>query len=184
MTDKRTTSTTTSPIESQLSTSSTRPTISPFYYGFNFKKITTIYPSYKSFTTQNPFGFKEFEFNHLQTTSTTVHTPFAFSFPLTTTTTQSTLSKSAQIASTSPLQDHTPLPPDSLASSTRNPVFDVYLKRVASTTKNPYDFANFGQYFKTTTTTSTPFSFNLLSANSNTAAFSENIQRKQSITRS
>lgn len=178
---QKATSATISPIKSQQFTSSISPTNNPFYYGIDFKKIT---PTYNAFTTQNPFAFKEFEFNYMQTTSTTVSTPFAFSFPsTTTTTTQSTPSKSASLAITSP-PDHTEL---SLPPSTRNPVFDVYLKRIASTTKNPYDFANFANYYKSTTSTSTPFSYNFLDMNSNTAAaaaFSEILQRKQTISHS
>lgn len=174
---QKTTSTTVSPAQSHLPTLSQRP--NSFHYGLNVKKSTTAYPFYKSFIAQGPYEFKDFEFNHLQSTTSTVHPPVAHSFPTktTTTTTQRTPSISAFLSSTI-LSDYTT--PESNTSSTRNPIFDVYLKRVSQTTKSPYDFGNFGEYFKTTSTISTPISrsLNLLGANSNTAAFIENPQQK------
>lgn len=162
----KTTSTTVSPAQSHLSTS--------FQYGINVKKSTTAYPFYKSFTTQNPYEFRDFEFSHSQSTTSTMRSPFVHSksTKTTTATTQSTPSRSAFIPSTFPSEGTTP---ESItSSSTRNPIFDVYLKRVSLTTKSPYDFGNFKEYFKTTSTISTPINrslVNLLSANSNPAVF-------------
>lgn len=51
------------------------------------------------------------------------------------------------------------------SSSTRNPIFDVYLKRKAATTKSPYDFGNFGVFNKGTTR-NPRFSQNYFGANS------------------
>lgn len=53
----------------------------------------------------------------------------------------------------------------SSSSSTRNPVFDVYLSRKAATTRNPYDFNNFG-IFNKGTTASPKFAQNYFGANS------------------
>lgn len=169
----KTTSTTVSPAQPHLPTLSQRP--NSFYYGLNVKKSTTAYPFYKSFTAQNPYEFKEFEFNHSQSTTSTVHPLFAHSFSTKTPT--ATTQRSAFLSSTIS-SDYAS--PESNTSSTRNPIFDVYLKRVSLTTKSPYDFGNFGEYFKTTTTISTPInrSLNLLGANSNPAMVVENPQQK------
>lgn len=192
MTDKpKTTSTTAYPFEPfyPIQQQSPRPTINPFYYGFNFiKKSTTSYPFYKfpSIAAQNPTDLKEFEFNQLQTASSTVSPQFVAPayFPFTTTTTESTPNiESAYAVSTS--SPEYAQPPDTLqSSSTRNPLFEIYLKRIASTTKNPYDFGNFKQYFKTTTTVQTPYAYNLLGANSNTATLNATPEQKHTITRS
>lgn len=193
--------TTAPPIESIIP-SSARPAINPFYFGFNFKKTTTN-PFYKfpSSTKQNPYDFKEFDFNHLPTTSSTVHPSFlslysistthapqsllSFTTPSTTTTTttpstaiQSKPNESAFAVVNTNSPEFSQI--NQLPTTTRNPVFDLYLKRVSSTTKNPYDFGNLGQYFKTTTTVPTPFSFNLLGANSDTAEFNATVQQKKS----
>lgn len=174
-----TASTTVSPAQSYEPTLSQRPTIDPFYYGLNFKKNNAAYPFYKTFTTtKNPEEITEFKFNHLQTTSSTVHPPLAHSIPAKTfTVTQSTPFISAILSSTIS-SDHTSS--KAIVSSTRNPIFDVYLKRVSLTTKSPYDFGNLAEYFKTTSTIPTPTdrSLNLLSANSNPVALSENLQQK------
>lgn len=179
----KTTSTTVSPTQSHTTTTtlSHRPLINSFHYGSNAKKSTTAYPFYKLFTTQNPNAFKEFEFE-FETTSSTMRSPFAHSStkpkPRTpATTTQRAPFRSALLTSTIS-SDH--ILPESVTSSTRNPIFDVYLKRVSLTTKSPYDFGNFGEYFKTTSTTLPPNdrSLNLLGANSNSAPFTENLQQK------
>jgi hypothetical protein len=52
-----------------------------------------------------------------------------------------------------------------VASTTRNSVFDVYLKRKAASTRNPYDFGNL-QYFKSTTQ-NPKWAYNYFGANSN-----------------
>lgn len=159
-----------------------RQTINPFYYGFNYKKSTTSYPFFKSFTftttkpTKNPYHFNENSYlNQIQTTSSTVNTSFAsyvsstpsiyspFVTP-TTTTTLNTPIESSFVINKNPSENPKI---EEVLSSTRNPVFDLYLKRTASTTKNPYNFRSFGQFFKTTTT-NPKFAFNLFGANSNT----------------
>jgi hypothetical protein len=53
------------------------------------------------------------------------------------------------------------------AATTRSSVFDVYLKRKAATTRNPYDFGNL-QYFKSTTQ-NPKYAYNYFGANSDTA---------------
>lgn len=180
MADKSKTTSTTAypPIEPFVPTQpSPRPTINPFYYGFNFfkQKTTTNYPFYKFppyTTTQNPSAVKEFELNQLQSSPSP-------NFSFTTTTKSTPIIESAYLVSTSSPESVQPEP-----SSTRNPVFDLYLKRIASTTKNPYDFGNFKHYFKTTTTVQTPFSFNLLGANSNTAALNATQEQTHTNTQS
>lgn len=203
LTDKQKTMTTSTiyPFESIIPTSSPRPTINPFYFGFNIKsttpKTTTNFPFFKFnsvSTTKNPYDFREFEFNHLQTTPSTISPKFAqYSIPtlqtplflqFTTTTMPTTTTKKSQstsIETQAPFATKSTEYPKSepISTTTRNPVFDIYLKRVASTTKNPYDFGNFGQYFKKTTTIHTPFSFNLFGSNSNRDTLNTAFQQKK-----
>ncbi|GAB0092018.1 uncharacterized protein DMENIID0001_069600 [Sergentomyia squamirostris] len=54
-------------------------------------------------------------------------------------------------------------------TTTRNALFDLYLSRIATTTKNPYNFENFGLYSKSTTKNPPPsYLSNYLSSNRNT----------------
>lgn len=107
------------------------------------KSTTSTYPFYKAFTQQNSSEYKEIEFNQLQSTSSTMHSPFAHTIPTKTTT--ESIQKKSQLR-----KQFNYAIPETNASSTRNPIFDVYLKRVSLTTKSPYDFGNFKEYFKTT----------------------------------
>lgn len=164
------TSTTTTTI---TTTTSERPTINPFYYGINYTKTSTQFP-FKSFTTtKSPYNFDNFQnkyFNDKKTTSTVIppyipalvpestslHTPYeSFTQKSSTTTTTTvqppTLSNDTAAfiySSDAPITVYNAQP---IISTTRNPVFDLYLKRLSSTTKSPYDFGNLGQYFKRTT---------------------------------
>jgi hypothetical protein len=58
-------------------------------------------------------------------------------------------------------------PAAAAAATTRSSVFDIYLKRKASTTRNPYDFADL-KYFKSTTQNPN-WAYNYFGANSETA---------------
>lgn len=145
-------------------TTTVRPStkISPYYYGLL---------THSDKTTKSPFVFNSF------LTSSTTKSPFNFgnyfstskrsSSPTTTTTrkptytTRTTSTRSPYFSSTSSSSSSS-----HASSPTRNPVFDVYLKRLASTTKSPYNFENFAQYFKTSTA-NPKFSYNLFGANSN-----------------
>lgn len=149
-----------------------RPTISPFYYGLDFykkQKSTTLAPLFNSFatsSTKNPYDFNNFEnsyFNQLQKTSTIEPPPY-----------YAYTSTAAPPPPPPPPIESTTAPPAaaiaayySQQTSTRHSIFDVYLKRVASTTKSPYNFENFG-FFKSSTT-NPKFSYNLFGANSNSA---------------
>lgn len=180
--------TTIPPIESIISPKQAYSTINPFYFGFNFKKTTTRKPFYNipSNANQNSNDSKDFGLNQLQTSSSTVHpqwslhsistahTPLVSFLPLTMTTSSNAANEPtiAEIKTSSPESNQ-------FLTSFRNPVFDIYLKRVASTTKNPYNFGNFGQYFKPTTTIPTPFSLNLLGASNNFATFNTTSQRQK-----
>lgn len=132
-------------------TASNRPTISPFYYGLDYykkQKTTTLAPLFNSFatsSTKNPYEHNNFEnsyFNQLQKTTSTIKPSSLYTY------------------STTP-------PPPPPPPTTRNAIFDVYLKRLASTTKSPYNFENFG-FFKSTTA-NPKYSYNLFGANSNSA---------------
>lgn len=137
--------------DSELSTSTT--TKAPFIY----KKITIT-------TTKSPYAFDKFfirqtepslslinpsstqsplQLNYLDTFAKTYQTPVSNvqSFPVSST--------ESSIISTS--------------ISTRNPIFDLYLNR-AKTTRSPYNFDNFAEYFKTSTP-KPKFAFNLLGSN-------------------
>lgn len=165
----KTTSTTASPAHSHLSTLSQHPNS---YYDLDVIRSTTVSPFLKLFTAQNSYKFKDVETIQSKLTSSTVHTPIANSF--------STKTIIVSTQRTPPVSTSDYTSPESNTSSTRNPIFDVYLKRVLLTTKSPYDFGNFREYFKTISTMSTPtkHSLNLLRANSNPATFIENPQQK------
>lgn len=137
-------------------TTTTQPpskrTISPYYFGLNYQK------DQKTST--------KFYFNSYPTTSTTTttKTPYVYSNYFSTSPSRwTTASPSKTTVSTTTVS---PTVKKSQSSYTRNPVFDVYLKRLASTTKSPYNFENFAQYFKTSTQ-NPKFSYNLFGANSN-----------------
>lgn len=153
-----------------------RQTINPFYYGFNYKKSTTSYPFFKSFTftttkpTKIPYHFNENSYlNQIQTTSSTVNTSFASYV-------SSTPSIYTPIESSFVNNNNSTENPKTEEASTRNPVFDLYLKRTASTIKNPYYFGSFGQFFKTATS-NPKFAYNLFGANSNTATLNTTLPR-------
>lgn len=127
-------------------------TNSPFYYGLNYGQskssttTTTRFPPYRSPSSTSPPTTR---------TTTTTKSPFVFGHVFT---------------SSSPAPTKTTK--GSSSSSTRNPVFDVYLNRLNSTTRSPYNFDNFAQYFKTST--SKPrYSYNLVGANSQALAVSQ-----------
>lgn len=158
--------------EKKFTTSTQRPTINSFYYGFNFTKSSTQYPFLKSFTfttTKSPYNFEHFQnsyFNDIKTTSTVPPTQKSI---ITTTTQQPPSAPRSSIPFAYTAETPSPVfysQPEMITPSTRNPVFDLYLKRLSSTTKNPYDFGNLGQYFKTTTI-NPRFPNNLFGANSN-----------------
>ncbi|XP_037032459.1 A disintegrin and metalloproteinase with thrombospondin motifs 1 isoform X2 [Bradysia coprophila] len=132
----------------------TKRTISPYYFGLNYQKdqktSTKFY--YNSYPTTS-------------TTPTTKKTPYVYSnYFSTSPSTRWTTTTAAPTTTTTTTVS--PTAKKSQSSYTRNPVFDVYLKRLASTTKSPYNFENFAQYFKTSTT-NPKFSYNLFGANSN-----------------
>ncbi|XP_055694751.1 A disintegrin and metalloproteinase with thrombospondin motifs like isoform X2 [Lutzomyia longipalpis] len=62
--------------------------------------------------------------------------------------------------------------PSTPRTTTRNPLFDLYLSRIATTTKNPYNFENFGFYSKSTTKNPPAYLNNFLGSNSNTMRMS------------
>lgn len=132
----------------------TKRTISPFYYGLNYQK------DQKTST--------KFYFNSYPTTSTTTTTKKPYVYSNYFSTSPSVPPSAAPTATSKPttVSYNSPTVKKSQSSYTRNPVFDVYLKRLASTTKSPYNFENFAQYFKTSTT-NPKFSYNLFGANSN-----------------
>lgn len=197
--------TATFPTSVSPNTSSHPPAVNPFYFGLNyFKSKSTRYPSlFKSFTitsTKSPYDFNNFENSYLKqshTTSTTVnpsyvittHAPQEFQ---TFTTNTNPLPESRPNAAidnnTSDLytvQPETQLPsvqPSSTQKSqpttTRNPLFDLYLKRLASTTKSPYNFENYGQFSKTSTV-NPKFALNLFGANTNTATFNTTVTHQR-----
>lgn len=135
----------------------TKRTISPYYFGLNYQK------DQKTST--------KFYFNSYPTTSTTTTTtkknPYVYSnYFSTSPSTRWTTAYPSAVPTTTTTTTVSPTVKKSQSSYTRNPVFDVYLKRLASTTKSPYNFENFAQYFKTSTT-NPKFSYNLFGANSN-----------------
>lgn len=158
------------PITATIQTASNRPTISPFYYGLDYykkqKTTTTLAPLFNSFatsSTNNPYEFNNFEnsyFNQLQKTTSTIKPSSYYTY----TTTPPTPPPAPPIDSTA---EAIAAYYNSQQATTRNSVFDVYLKRLASTTKSPYNFENFG-FFKSSTP-NPKYSYNLFGANSNSA---------------
>lgn len=190
-------------------TTSEHPTINPFYYGINHTKTSTRFP-FKSFsTTKSPYNFDNFHnnyFNDKKTTSTvipsyfsalvsestTLHTPHeSFTTKTSTITIPTTKTRTTTVQPSTHSSDtaafiyssEAPLPvfkAQPIITTTRNPVFDLYLKRLSSTTRSPYDFGNFRQYFKTTTF-NPRFPNNLFGTHSNrfnsTLRLQKNLQR-------
>lgn len=205
------TSSTTQTSTKHSTTSSERPTINPFYYGFNYFKnqkstptstigtstsapITTTTISYPTTAARAPFAFQPYSFSTYApsiTTSKRPHnivninysryftpsTPGPEIDPPNSATIRPSIASSTIAPYFSPLTTTTTTPPQHTTknwlsnknSTTISSAYDIYLKRLASTTKNPYNFENFHQYFKTSTS-NPKFSYNLFGANSNNFA--------------
>lgn len=142
------------PTTTSVATKKPTRTISPFYYGLNYQRDKT---STKTATTSTS---KPIRYSAVSTTKS----PYVFGHYFSTST-SSLLSKKPAV----PFSTTTTSPTTTSTMSTRNPVFDVYLKRLASTTKSPYNFENFAQYFKTSSA-NPKYAYNLFGAHSNTNA--------------
>lgn len=162
---------------STTKTTTRRPTINPFYYGLDFyknhKSTPFVFNPISITTTKSPYNFDNFDLSHLnqlQTTSSTVSPLLYYS----STTQPTTTPTPSFVPSSTPSPYIAPLDTTTYGkfsflinkSPTRNPAFDLYFKRLASTTKSPYDFENFGQFNKRTTA-NPQYAYNLFGANSN-----------------
>lgn len=152
---------------SHMYRSKSRPTINPFYYGIDYYKSqkTTRLPIFKSFvitSTKSPYDFNNFENSYFSHAS--AHSSPSSSYRLMT----SALPAPDQPSARSTATTTQPPPPTSTFAplkTAKHSVFDLYLKRLASTTRSPYNFENFGQYNKQTTKNPN-YSHNLFGANS------------------
>lgn len=128
----------------------TSTVIPPYFVSGLVSESASLHTPYESFTTKTSTNIQ----TSATTTTTTVQPP-----------THSSDTAAFIYSSEAPLSVYNNNAPP-IQSTTRNPIFDLYLKRLASTTKSPYDFGNLGQYFKTTTL-NPRFLNNLFGADSN-----------------
>lgn len=156
------------------------PAYDPYYHYYSSSSSSSTTTTEKPATRINPFYYGLYhnqpnQQQHTEYTTKSYHNNYYYALPTTTTTKTTTefpittrkhfYHNNYYLHQQQQQQDGGGGSSDTLSSSTRNPVFDVYLKRKGEATKNPYDFNNFGIFNKGTTATPR-FAQNYFGANS------------------